>query len=419
MPGYFTSRHERLRQQVRSWAEAEVRPRIAAMEASRNVEHELIHRMAREGWIGVTVDSRYGGMGLDHIARVIIIEELSRISAAIGAAAQASILGTAKIIHYGDGVQQDTWLPLIARGDCLPTIAVTERESGGNVLDMRTSAVRDSGDYILNGHKIYVGNAHVGTLHGVIARTGGHDSKALSAFLVEANSPGVHLVPHSPTLGLHGFSFGEIVFTDCRIPAANRLGSEGDGLAVAYSSSILYGRSNLAAVALGLHRAVLEETAAYASTQHRYGQPLADLGVITDRIGWIKSRVMTAELVLYQAAHLLDLGAPCDAELMNANLVGTESLLQSTDAAMKVHAACGLFPDRPVERYWRDAQHLWAPAGTSDIQLRRLCAFALGREHRNWSQRLAADASGRKGDGVDRMSPGVRVQADRETEAAS
>jgi alkylation response protein AidB-like acyl-CoA dehydrogenase len=374
--------------------------------------------MAREGWIGVTIDSRHGGMGLDHVARVIIIEEVSRVSAAMGAALQASILGTAKIIHFGDRVQQETWLPLIARGDCLPTIAVTEPESGGNVLGMSTSAVRDGGDYIVNGRKVFVGNAHVGDLHGVVARTGGPGSQALSAFLVEATSPGVHLLPHSAALGLHGFSFGEIVFTDCRVPAVNRLGAEGDGLAVAYSSSIVYGRLNLAAVALGLHRAVLEETTAYASTRHRNGQPLADLGVITDRIGWIKSRVMTAELVLYQAAHLLDVGAPCDAELMNANLVGVETLLHSADAAMKIHAACGLFPDRPIERHWRDAQHLWAPAGTSDIQLRRLCAFALGREHRHWSERMAASATRRNSEGVD-PSSAVLVQADGKPEAAS
>src|SRR5918999_1279929 len=125
MPGYFTSpRHELLRDQVRSWAEAEVGPRVAGMEASRTVERELLHRMAREGWIGVTIDSRHGGMGLDHVARVIIIEEVSRVSAAMGAALQASILGTAKIIHFGDRVQHETWLPLIARGDCLPTIVV-------------------------------------------------------------------------------------------------------------------------------------------------------------------------------------------------------------------------------------------------------------------------------------------------------
>src|SRR5918992_2964049 len=377
MPGYFTSpRHDRLRAHVRAWAETEVRPQIAALEASKTVDGELIRRIAREGWIGVTIDENYDGMGLGHVARVVLIEELSRICGAVGAAAQASILGAAKIIHFGNEVQRRTWLPQIARGECLPTIAVTERESGGNVLDMHTTAVRDGDEYILNGRKVFVGNSHVGDLRGVVARTGEEGSKALSAFLVEASSPGVRLVPHSPAVGLHGFSFGEIVFTDCRVPAGNLLGVEGDGLAVAYSSSVVYGRLNLAAVALGLHRAMLEVTTGYASSQQRNGEPLADLGVITERIGTIESRLMTAELTCYHAAHLLDRGMGCDRELMNANLRGTEYVLASADDAMKVHAAAGLFPGREVERLWRDARCLWPPPGNPGIQTLRLGAHS-------------------------------------------
>jgi alkylation response protein AidB-like acyl-CoA dehydrogenase len=387
--GYFTmERHERLREQVRAFAATEVAPRIPEMESSRSVHHDLSRLIARQGWIGVTVRRRYGGMELGHLAKTIIIEELARVSGAMGAMVQASQLGAAKIIHFGDDTQKKTWLPAISSGDCLPTIAVTEPDSGGHVLGMTASAVPHGDGYILNGRKVHVGNSHVGDLHGVIVRTG-PGSTGLSAFLVESHRPGLSVGRHRPALGLHGFSFGEVILDDCYVPAANRLGAEGDGLAVAYSSSILYGRPNLAAVALGIHQALFEQTTAYATEQYRYGRPLSELPTIKAKLGQMQSRLMTARLALYHAVHLLDAGLPCDAELINAKYLNVEYTLDSARTAMEVHAACGLFSDRAIERYLRDAYHMFPPAGTSDIQLLRLSQVALGTETRQWSKRFA------------------------------
>jgi len=190
-------------------------------------------------------------------------------------------------------------------------------------------------------------------------------------------------------MGLHGFSFGELIFQDCRVPAANLLGAEGDGLPVAYSSSVLYGRANLTAVSLGIHRALVEETAEFSTERRRYGKSLHALPNITLKLGQMQSRLMTARLAAYHAVHLLDCGLPCDAELMNAKLINVEYALDSARNAMEVHAAAGLFTDRPVERYLRDAHHIFAPAGTSDIQLLRLGEVALGRAKGQWSERLA------------------------------
>lgn len=387
--GYFTTAaHDRLREQVQEFAEREVRPRIAEMESSKEVQHELSRLIARQGWIGVTVGAEYGGMGLGHLAKTIVIEELSRVSGAMGAMVQASQLGVAKIIHFGDEAQKRAWLPAVARGDCLPTIATTEPLSGGHVLGMTTSARREGDEYVLNGGKVFVGNSHVGDVHGVVVRTG-EGSKGLSAFLVESDRPGFSLGEHRPAMGLHGFSFGELIFDECRVPAANLLGREGDGLAVAYSSSILYGRANLGAVALGIHRALVEETAAFVRERHLYGEPLAKLGAVQQKLGAMQSRLMTAKLALYHATHLLDRGLPCDAELQNAKLVNVEYALDTGRQAMEIHAACGLFPDRPVERYVRDAFHIFAPAGTSDVQRLRLAELALGTSRGQWSERLS------------------------------
>ncbi|MEU7278040.1 acyl-CoA dehydrogenase family protein [Streptomyces sp. NPDC045431] len=389
MDGYVASRlHHQLREEVRHFAETEVQPLIPAMEAARTVHHELSRLIARQGWLGATIGRDYGGMGVGHLGKTIIIEELSRVSGAMGAMVQASQLGAAKIVHFGSDEQKKTWLPAIAAGDCLPTIAVTEPESGGHVLGMNATAVRDGDDYLLNGRKVFVGNSHVGDLHGVVVRTG-PGAKGLTAFLVEPWRPGFRVGDQKPTMGLHGFSFGELFFDDCRVPAANRLGDEGDGLAVAYSSSVLYGRANLTAVSLGIHRAILEETTRFCGERHRYGAPLHELPSVKLKLGRIQSRLMTARLAAYHAVHLLDQGLPCDAELMNAKLVNVESALDSARDAMEIHAAAGLFTDRPIERYLRDAHHIFAPAGTSDVQLLRLAEVALGASKGQWSERLA------------------------------
>ncbi|MFV2119392.1 acyl-CoA dehydrogenase family protein [Streptomyces sp. Act-28] len=389
MDGYFAGRpHHQLRQQVRDFAETEVRPRIPAMEAARSVHHELSRLIARQGWLGATIGADLGGMGVGHLGKTIIIEELSRVSAAMGAMVQASQLGVAKILHFGNDEQKKTWLPPIAAGECLPTIAVTEPESGGHVLGMAATAVRDGDDYVLNGRKVFVGNSHVGDLHGVVVRTG-PGSKGLTAFLVEADRPGFRVGDEKSTMGLHGFGFGELFFDGCRVPAANRLGEEGDGLAVAYSSSVLYGRANLTAVSLGLHQAILEETTRFCEERHRYGEPLHALPSVRLKLGQLQSRLMTARLTAYHAVHLLDQGLPCDAELMNAKLVNVEWALDSARNAMEIHAAAGLFTDRPIERYLRDAHHIFAPAGTSDVQLLRLAEVALGTAKGQWSERLA------------------------------
>ncbi|MBV9022293.1 MAG: acyl-CoA dehydrogenase family protein [Streptomycetaceae bacterium] len=394
---YLTQDHERLRQQVKAFAQAEIAPRIPYMESSACVERELSALIAKQGWIGVTIPCEYGGMGAGHLAKTVIIEELSRVSGAMGAVTQASQLGVAKILHFGNDEQKRTWLPAIAAGECLPTIAVTEPGSGGHVLGMTATARRIGDDYVLTGRKVFVGNSHVGDLHGVVVRTA-EGSRGLSAFLVEKDRPGLSLGAHQPAMGLHGFSFGELVFDDCRVPAANLLGREGDGLAVAYSSSILYGRPNLTAVSLGIHTALLEETTKFALTQHRYGKPLCENPVIKQKLGQMQSRLMTARLTAYHAAHLLDAGLPCDAELINAKLINVEYALDSARAAMEVHGGCGLYTDRPVERYLRDAFHIFAPAGTSDIQRLRLAEVALGTSKGQWSQRLAPLTTPRRAD---------------------
>ncbi len=281
----------------------------------------------------------------------------------MGAMVQASQLGVAKVIHFGSEEQKRRWLPRFASGESLPTIAVTEPESGGHVLGMSGTATRRTGEYVLNGRKWFVGNSHIGDVHGVVLRTG-EGTRGLSAFLVESDRPGFRLGDPGAQSGLYGFSFGEIVFEDCRIPLANRLGEEGQGLEVAYSSSVLYGRPNLTAVALGIHQAVVEDTVRFCRERVLYSKPLLALDTINLKVGEMQSRLMTARIAAYHAVHLLDRGMPCDAELINAKLINTEYALDSARNAMEIFAARGLQKWHSIERYLRDAAHMYpGPAG--------------------------------------------------------
>ncbi|MGW6454694.1 acyl-CoA dehydrogenase family protein [Streptomyces sp. NPDC055078] len=381
--------HDDLRYKVRAFAEAEITPRIPRMEATGETERDLVTAMAREGWIGVTVPAVHGGMDAGHIAKTVIIEELSRVSAAMGAAAQASMLGVAKILHFGTGEQRRTWLEPVADGSCLPTIAVTEAESGGHVLGMKATGRRKGKGWILNGRKVFVGNSHIGTLHGVVVRTG-EGPRGLTAFLVEHDRKGVSTLPHEPRLGLKGFTFGELVLDDVRVPDSRRIGQAGEGLAVAYSSSVLYGRLNLAAVALGLHRATLDQCVAHVTGRPR----IAKEGVVRARVGEIRALLHSSRTTVYDAARRLDLGKPCDTALIAAKQQSVAALLRTAGLGMKIHAAHGLLTSLPMERYFRDAQCVEPPAGTGDIQFHRLAEDALAPGQRpQWSQRFARPAA--------------------------
>jgi alkylation response protein AidB-like acyl-CoA dehydrogenase len=364
------------------------------MEQDRVVDGELAHLIAEQGWNGVTIGEQYGGMGGGRVAQAAIVEGLSLVSAAAGMIVQASILG-ASLLRCGSGEQQRQWLPLVASGECLPTIAVTERESGGHVGGIATTATRRGDHYILNGGgkdvggKMFVGNSHAADLHCVVARTG-PGSAGLTVFLVEADRPGLHLVPHPVMLGLHGFSFGELTFTDCQIPVGNRIGAEGGGRDLAFRTIVVDGRLNMAAVVTGVLQAVLDCTTEFATTRPRYKGVLADLSTVGQRIGAIQARLLAARTLLYQTAHDLDQGRPCDPALFASKLVGAEGLLDSVRDGMAVHGAHGLLPTQPIGRLLRDAYCLEPPGGTCDIQRLRLSQHALGQDRRDgrqpWSQ---------------------------------
>ncbi|MBI1209221.1 MAG: acyl-CoA dehydrogenase [Azospirillum sp.] len=380
----LNERHERIRGIARLFAEHDLQPLVPSLESGPNVRWDLLGRLAATGWFGIAIPREFDGLGEGHLAKTLVIEELSRISAAAGITMQSAQLGSAIILGYANESQKRRFLPKLASGEMVATICVTEPDSGSHVAGMQTTAVRDGKDWILNGRKCFIANSHLASLHGVVARTG-RGGKGVTAFLVEADRPGVRPGIEHDTIGLRGFNLGEVVFEDCRIPASNVVGEIGQGLEVAHHAITRCGKPNLTAVALGIHQSILEDSIRFSSERSLYGKPLNALESARVRLADIYTDVHTGRLSAYHAVNLLDAGSPCDAELMMAKLVVCEGAARSARTAMDMMGARGCLRDYPAERRLRDILMTMPPAGTSDVHRKRIADIALGRYQVPWT----------------------------------
>ncbi|MER6847691.1 acyl-CoA dehydrogenase family protein [Streptomyces flaveolus] len=394
---YLTARHELLWEEANAFATEHIAPRAARMEgAPGRVERKVADLMAARRWFAVTVPAAFGGLGAGHVAKTILVHRIARVSAAAAAILQATLIPVGALLHFATYEQKGRWLPRVADGSLLLSIAVTEPRAGGHIGGIKTTADRSGGQWVLTGSKIHIGNSHLAGAHLVIARTaetGVRASQALTAFIVEADRPGLSVTDHRPGLGLHGFSASRLDLDHVRVLEDNVVGEIGQGLAVAQSSSILYGRPNLAAISLGIHEAVVATTTAHLKTRDRYQGTLSDLPVLRDRIGDMEARLRAGRILAYQAVHLLDQGLPCDADLINAKYLGHQWAMQSTQDAMELHGAQALDGDYVLQHLWRDIQHTYPPAGTGEIQRIRLADAAFDEDHIQWSERLAAETA--------------------------
>ncbi|CAL9412391.1 acyl-CoA dehydrogenase family protein [Streptomyces sp. enrichment culture] len=398
---YLTTGHEALWQEVDAFAADEVAPRAAEMEAApHTVEREVAQLMAAHGWFGVTVPTEFGGLGTGHVAKTILVHRIACVSAAAAAILQATLIPVGGLSLFASYEQKLRWLPQVADGSLLLSIAVTEPQAGGHIGGIETTAERDGDQWVITGSKLHIGNSHLAGAHLVVARTSGagaRTSQALTAFLVEADRKGLTVAGHRPGLGLHGFTAGHLVFDRVRVPGDNIVGEVGQGLSVAQGSSILYGRPNLAAVSLGLHESAVATTVSYLKTRPRYGHSLAELPVLRDRIGAMEARLRAARTLAYHSVHLLDQGVPCDTDLITAKYLGHRWAVRSVQDAMELHGARALDADYPLQRLWRDIQHTYPPAGTGEVQRVRLADAALG-DPVQWSELLAAEAAWARSD---------------------
>ncbi|MFI8093394.1 acyl-CoA dehydrogenase family protein [Streptomyces sp. NPDC086080] len=394
---YLTARHELLWDEADAFAAEHVAPRAARMEAAPGrVERKVADLMAARRWFAVTVPSAFGGLGAGHVAKTILVHRIARVSAAAATILQATLIPVGALLHFATYEQKGRWLPRVADGSLLLSIAVTEPQAGGHIGGIETVAEHVGSEWVITGSKIHIGNSHLADGHLVVARTAGTDvstSQALTAFMVESGRRRLSVSDHRPGLGLHGFSAGRLDLDHVRVPADNVVGEVGQGLAVAQSSSILYGRPNLAAVSLGIHEAVVATTTAHLKTRPRYRGTLSDLAVPRDRVGGMEARLRAGRILAYQSVHLLDQGLPCDADLINSKYLGHQWAVQSAQDAMELHGAHALDRDYVLQRLWRDIQHTYPPAGTGEVQRIRLADAAFDEDHIQWSEHLAAESA--------------------------
>ncbi|MGW0179896.1 acyl-CoA dehydrogenase family protein [Nocardia sp. NPDC003345] len=340
---------------------------------------DMASRLISLGWNGVSIPRQWGGQGKGTLARLVAIEEAARGDAALGASLSAATLGTGLLLEFGDERQRARWLPQLARGQDIMTICMTEADSGSHLLGMGTTAVRDGDHWIINGRKWFIGNSHIATLHGVIARTSpGAHSRALSAFVVEAGTPGCSAGIEHDLAGLRGFSLGEIVFEDCRIPAGNMIGGEGEGLGYAHAVVTRHGKPNIGSVALGLATAALDRAREYSRNRVLYNAPLAGLDSVQRRLADMFAGIYSSRLALYHAAARLDAGHLHDVGFIIGKLQASETAVQCATAAVELMGARGCHPGIGAVQLLDDALMTLAPSGTSDVIRKRLAEFALG-----------------------------------------
>lgn len=391
---YLTARHELLWDEADAFAAESIASRAVRMEAAPGrVERKIADLMAARGWFSVTVPPAFGGLGAGHVAKTILVHRIACVSASAATILQATLIPVGALLHFGTYEQKSCWLPGVVDGSLLLSIAVTEPRAGGHIGGIETTAERVGNQWVINGSKIHIGNSHLAGAHLVVARTaqpGVRTSQALTAFMVESDRHGLSVPAHRPGLGLHGFSAGRLDLDHVRVPADNVVGAVGQGKDVAQSSSILYGRPNLASVSLGIHEAIVATTTSYLKTRSRYQGALSDLPVLRDRIGDMEARLRAARILAYQSVHLLDQGLSCDADLINAKYLGHQWAMTSAQDAMELHGAQALDRDYVLQRLWRDIQHTYPPAGTGEVQRIRLADAAFNEGHIQWSERLAA-----------------------------
>ena len=362
----MTEREELLRKTIREYAEKEITPHMDAMEETGEFPVELLKGMGAMGILGVITPTEYGGTGMGHLARIIVLEELGRVCPAIPMSLQVHHMCTYALSMWGNEDQKKKYLPPLAKGDTLGVVAVTEPSGGSDVLGMQSTAKLEGDKYILNGRKCFITNSHVSDTWVIIARTG-EGGKGLSAFIVEKDFPGAKLGRKENKVGLRGANTGELAFQDCEVPKENLLGNEGEGMTIAIRDIVECGRPGMASVALGILNAVLVEAVKFANDRVLFGKPITKLQAIQWYIAEIYSDLEIARLLAYRVGWMRDQDMRVDSAAPLAKQWICEAAARSARKAIEIHGSYGIMKEYPVQRLLRDALVAIPAGGTAEI----------------------------------------------------
>ena len=363
---------EMIRKMARDFAQNELAP--VATELDEKAEPPLanLKKMAALGFMGLAIPEEYGGIDADSISYVIAIEEISKVCASTGVIlAVHNSLGSYGLVTFGTEEQKRKFLPPLA-SEWISTYALTEPETGSDAASIKTRAVRDSDEYVINGTKQFITSAPFAHLFVVFAVTDPDKKhRGISAFVVEKGTPGFSVGRDENKMGIRAASTCGLVFEDCRVPVANRLGEEGEGFKVAMAS-LDAGRVGIAAQALGIAQGAYEAALAYAKERRQFGQSIAEFQGIQWMLADMATRIEAARLLTYQAALAKDkakkTGQRYSKEAAMAKLFASETAVWVTNKAVQIHGGYGYIKEYAVERYYRDAKITEIYEGTSEIQ---------------------------------------------------
>ncbi|PHA00348.1 acyl-CoA dehydrogenase [Bacillus pseudomycoides] len=365
----LSEEHEMIRKMVRDFARNEVAPTAAERDEEERFDRALFDQMAELGLTGIPWPEEYGGIGSDYLAYVIAVEELSRVcaSTAVTLSAHTSLAGW-PIFKFGTEEQKQKYLRPMAEGKKIGAYGLTEPGSGSDAGGMKTTAKRDGDHYILNGSKIFITNGGIADIYVVFALTDSESKqRGSSAFIVESDAPGFSVGKKESKLGIRSSPTTEIIFEDCRIPAENLLGEEGQGFKIAMQT-LDGGRNGIAAQAVGIAQGALDAAADYAKERHQFGKPIAAQQGIGFKLADMATGVEAARLLTYQAAWLESEGMPYGKESAMSKLFAGDTAMKVTTEAVQVFGGYGYTKDYPVERFMRDAKITQIYEGTQEIQ---------------------------------------------------
>jgi len=364
----LSDKHRTARRSVRAFCQRELAPIAKEIDQEARFPWEVVEKMGSLGFFGIQVPRELGGAGMDSLSYVIVVEEISRVSASLGLCVTVhNSVAVFPILAFGTEEQKQRWIPPLARGEKIGAFCLTEANAGSDAAGIEATARLEGDHYTVNANKLWVTNGGVADICLVFLRTNpdaGH--KGISVIAAERGTPGFIVGELEDMCGMRANPVCSIRLNDCRVPAGNLIGREGMGLRIGLAG-LDTGRIGIAAQALGIAQAALEEAVKYAKERHQFGVPLASHQSIQNMIADMAVQVDAARLMVYRAALLRDQNRPFTQEAAMAKLFASEAAGVVTDLAVQIHGGYGYSKSYPVERYYRDARVTRIYEGTSEI----------------------------------------------------
>ncbi len=369
--------HKMLQSSVRTFVEKEIKPLAIQIDETHEIPPELVRKISEMGMLGAYLPEAYGGAGMDILSYVIVVEEVSKACGSTGILISAhTSLACDPILHFGSDEQKKKYLPLLACGQRIGCLLLTEPGAGSDVAGIATTYRQDDDGFVINGSKLFITNGGYRGIGIVVAsKDRSLKHKGLSAFIVDLESPGVVILKNESKLGIRGSSTTSFALDNVRVPAANLLGEEGQGFKISMET-LNGGRIGVASQALGIAEGAFERALAYSKERQQFGHPISDLQAIQFKLADMYTRIETSRLIVYRAAWLKDNHKPFAAESAMAKMYASETASYVTDEAIQIHGGYGYITDYEVERMYRDARITRIYEGTNEVQ-RLIIARAL------------------------------------------